>query len=353
MKKFFAILLALVLTLSLGVTAFAAEDDAPSVQPEAVEVTKEYTLNGGAAAPVEELSFTVVADGSNQAGVNGDVVVGTENKVTTSGQAKTKFNITFPTYTKVGVYKYTITEVAPDPKTAGVTYDTVPITVVVTITNAVNSQEGATGGTSDQLAATVAIHKTATPTKDNKLGKDDSAFTNTYGQGELTVTKQVTGNLASNTKKFTIHVTFTATTKVGSEISYTVADGPEQKLAFNGTTATTDIELSSTQSATFSNIPDGVTYTVVEDAKHAEGKENPETTEEGYTATYANKDNTDTTTGSGAIAANDKDTVTITNEKKTEVDTGISLDSLPYILIVAVILAASVVMVVSKRRSEV
>ena len=45
--------------------------------------------------------------------------------------------------------------------------------------------------------------------------------------------------------------------------------------------------------------------------------------------------------------------VRLSNNKEVTVDTGISLDSLPYILIVAVILAASVVMVVSKRRSEV
>ena len=342
MKKFLAIALALVLTLSLGVTAFAAEGDAPSVQPEAVEVTKEYTLTSGEAAPVEELSFTVVADENNLDGVTGDVVVGTQNKVTTSGQAKTKFNITFPTYTKVGVYKYTITEVAPDPKTAGVTYDTDPIVVVVTVTNAENVDEQ-TGHKVDTLAATVAIHKgSATGEKINDT--DKTVFTNTYGQGQLSVKKEVSGNLASNTKLFTIHVTFTGA-NVKSPISYTLPDGTEETVDLSSGSATVDLQLKSEDTVTFTDIPAGVTYTVEEDSQHTTG--DPLTTEEGYTVTYTKSDD------ECKIDAEDEDSVTVKNTKGTTPDTGISLDSLPYILIVAVILAASVVMVVTKRRSEV
>ena len=43
----------------------------------------------------------------------------------------------------------------------------------------------------------------------------------------------------------------------------------------------------------------------------------------------------------------------MTNEKKTDIDTGIALDSLPYVLVVAVVLSAAVLMFVNKRRSEV
>ena len=54
-----------------------------------------------------------------------------------------------------------------------------------------------------------------------------------------------------------------------------------------------------------------------------------------------------------AIAADDADTVTITNNKDTDIDTGIILDSLPYVLVVTVVLSAAVLMFVNKRRSEV
>ena len=44
------------------------------------------------------------------------------------------------------------------------------------------------------------------------------------------MTKQVSGNLASNTKKFTIHVTFTGE-NAKSDITYTVVGGTEQTLS--------------------------------------------------------------------------------------------------------------------------
>jgi hypothetical protein len=64
-----------------------------------------------------------------------------------------------------------------------------------------------------------------------------------------------------------------------------------------------------------------------------------------------------TTTGevteATAMASNGDVTAPIVNDKTATVDTGISLDSLPYILIVAVVLSAAVVMFINKRRSEV
>ena len=336
MKRLISLALVLVMVLALGTAAFAA--DPATVTPKAVTVSKAYTLTGGAAAPKEELSFTVTPDPSNQA-ATGELVVGTNNTVTTSGEAKTEFNITFPTYNKVGVYKYTVAEVKGS--TLGVTYDETPITVVVTVTNKQGSAEAAT---TDELEATVAIHKGGETGK-KITDTDNTAFTNEYGQGQLTVTKQVSGNLASNTKKFTIHVNFTGE-NAKSVITYTVAGGAEQTLDLSSGTAKADIELSSTESAVFTNIPAGVTYTVEEDAKHAEGSENPETTEEGYTVTYTKSDD------KGEIAADDKDTVTVNNEKGTEVDTGITLDSLPYILIALVAVIAIAVVVIRKRRVE-
>ncbi len=335
MKKYLAILLALVLCLSLGVTAFAADDEAPSVKPADVTVTKTYELTGGESAPVETLTFTVVPDDNNLGGVEGDVVIGTNNSLTTDGTASIEFKISFPTYTKVGVYKYTITEVAPNPKTAGVTYDTDPLVVVVTVTN-----KNSGTATTDELEATVAVHK------GNEEGDKEAEFVNAFGMGKLTVTKTVSGNLASNTKKFLIHVTFTSETPVGSPITYTVAGGEDKEtVSFEGTTGTADIELSHGQSAVFTDIPAGVSYAVAEDSQHTVGADSPETTEEGYTVSYKNE--------KGEIKAKDEITCTVTNEKSTEVDTGVILDSLPYVLVVAVILSAAVLMFVNKRRSEV
>jgi hypothetical protein len=85
---------------------------------------------------------------------------------------------------------------------------------------------------------------------------------------------------------------------------------------------------------------------VVEDTKHAEGADSPETTEEGYTIKYDGKEE-------GKIEKDKVAETTVTNEKKTEVDTGVILDSLPYVLVVAVVLSAAALMFINKRRSEV
>jgi len=338
MKKILSIALVLTLILALGATAYAAE--APETK-----VTKTYDLGLGAAAPEETLNFEVEFVSGVEGGYDGELTIGTDNSFETDGTDTLTIPLNFPTFSKAGVYTWTITETAGE--TQGVEYDDDPITVIVYVTNTKGETADAT---EDELEVSVFVHKSNPEgmSDDNKLDEGDSAFENTYGQGQLLITKQVTGNLASNEKKFTIHVTFTAETEVGSEITYSVAGGEEQTLAFDGTEATIDIELSSTQGAIFLNIPAGVSYVVEEDESHLEGADSPETTEEGYSVDYEAGDPNE-----GEIEKDGVVGVIITNTKETTVETGISLDSLPYILIMAVVLAASVVMFVSKRRSEV
>lgn len=329
MKKFLAILLAVSLIFCFAMTVMADDETAPTITPEGT-ISKTYDVTGGETYPVEELTFTVEADENNM-DADGELVVGTNNAFTTTGDATMDIPLTFPTYSKVGVYKYTITE---EPgSTLGVTYDDEPIVVIVSITY--NPEEGA----EDELVATVAIHK------GDEEGEKDEGFTNVYGLGQLTVTKVVSGNLADKTKLFTIHVTFTSENATGS-ITYTVADGEEQTVEL-ADEVKVDVELSDGQSAVFTNIPVGVSYTVEEDEQHiAQDGQDITTTEEGYTVTYEDAQ-------SGDIAeAGEEDSVTVSNYKNVEPNTGISLDSLPYILIAVAVVAALVIMIVRKRRYQ-
>ena len=362
MKKFLAIALALVLTLSLGVTAFAGDDVNPpeepaaeghavntdGPQPAAYTVTKNYDLTGGDVTPAETLEFEVALVSGVDGGVSALPTVGTnkDNKVAiTSGETtEFEFPINFPEYSKVGVYTYTVTE---KPGTvAGETYDDEPIYVVVTVTNANSGATEGDAASSDKLVTTVAVHK------GSATGEKDAQFTNEYGMGSLEVTKQVTGKLASNTLAFDIVVTFT-NENAASAISYTVADEEQNPLTFENGVATATISLSNGATATFTNIPAGTTYTVVENDYTGANPNESGTTKETNSWFYDDPMYAFSNEKKSISASDDPDTVTITNNKDTEIDTGISLDSLPYILIVAVILAASVVMVVSKRRSEV
>ena len=145
-------------------------------------------------------------------------------------------------------------------------------------------------------------------------------------------------------------MTFT-NAKASGTVKVTKPDGTTADLTFTDGKAELTVAIQNDATAKFENLPVGTTYTVVEDAKYQGPKVDGGTKETDewcydepdYTFSNAEK----------AIKENTTDTVTVKNTKDTTIDTGISLDSLPYILIVAVVLAASVVMFVTKRRSEV
>ena len=105
------------------------------------------------------------------------------------------------------------------------------------------------------------------------------------------------------------------------------------------------ISICAGEDVTFSNIPAGVTYTVAEQAKHAETDANGSDGSKGYTVSYTKSDESQT------ISAGDADTVTVKNTKGTTVDTGINLDSMPYIMILCLVAVCAVVMFVRKRFS--
>ena len=136
MKKLFAMLLAVAMIFSLATVAFAEEAEAPAetkLVSEAVtfsEVFKAYEVVGStdeALFPAETLKFEVEADEANP-----DATVITVDDLAVTGNAGQLLTIKVPSYEKVGVYKYTISEVAGT--TQGVTYtdDTIDVTVLVT-----------------------------------------------------------------------------------------------------------------------------------------------------------------------------------------------------------------------------
>lgn len=100
--------------------------------------------------------------------------------------------------------------------------------------------------------------------------------------------------------------------------------------------ATATIDLKDDEKVTFSNIPYDVTYTVVEE----------DYTSDGYSASYNFADSSKTINSSS-------DSVTITNQKQKDIDTGITTDNLPYIMMfAAVIVIAGITLVSRKRRNN-
>lgn len=336
MKKLFALLLTLALVLSFGITAMAAEPVTTSKATTYEALIKTYNVVGGNDAtlyPAETLTFT-----STPAVDNPDPTNLTVNDLEVTGNTKQKLVINVPAYSKVGVYHYTITENAGN--TQGVTYTTDAVNVSVLVEYDYTDEDGDGYG----LKATIGVTNAAGE-GEGELKHD--TFTNTYSLGSLTVSKEVAGNLASQSQEFAIDVTFTSDQPVLSTI--TCGDGQTITSA-NWTqaesvyTAKVTVKLIHGQDVTFNNIPAGVTYTVVEQAKHEAPDPNGSNPETGYTVTYEGE--------TGTIAENVTAAAKVINTKGTTVNTGVVLDSLPYVLLIAVAVVAVVLFTVRKRRNR-
>lgn len=340
MKKLLSLALALIMVLTLTV-AVAAEDPADMTQ---VTIDVTYTAtNTGTTSPAETFSFSVVKTSVSDAAAGvttedmPDIAVGgvafAEGEAAQGGTMVKPVTITLPLVTEfpsVGIYTYTIQPQAGT--TAGVTYYAKNIRLVITVIEAEDGQR--------RIAA---IHTESGEPGDTEKSND---IEYTYSAGSLEVKKLVTGNLGDRDKEFNVTVTFTAPAdkEVRSVISYT--DGTAQTIATSAwkekdgsKQAEVTIALKHNETVTFTNIPYDVTYEVVEAdyTSEANGK---------YDA--AKYDFTDTAKKIDSAT----DTVTITNNKGTGVDTGVVLDSLPYILLIAVAVVGVVAFTAKKRTTD-
>ena len=364
MKKFFSLLLAFMMIMSLATTAFAEEPKAEGYTTQ-VALHKLYTTtgqldNGEPADPVtlypkETLTFTATYnnDGPADAIIEGDMTVASLEANGMTGEMV----ITLPTFTKVGTYTYTIKENAPANVSQAVEYSQNEITVTVLVEWNENHTD---------LQSTVYLTQPKPEGENNSgtVGEEDKlkndTFTNTYSVGHLTVGKTVEGNLASQDAYFEIDVTFTteegkyvrSDISIANNVSYQNADNEE----FNPSvieaewtgSKTVHLKLKHDETVSFTNIPAGVKYTVIENSKHklATGaKVNPNSAADvEYTASGE-------VTEAVSVAAEETAYVAINNEKSTSVATGVITDSAPYILLIAVCAAAAVLFVIKRRNT--
>ncbi len=320
-KKLMALGLSLAMTMGMSMMASAAvqDNDSTFADESSISITKEYNLTGAGVSPAETFTIRQVGEGrvtdgdaesAPELGTISQVsyeagAAGSENKTGT-------FTVNLPSYEKTGVYEYTLQEAAGN--TAGVTYRTDTIRLVVTVIE------------QDGLIRVAGVHA-----EDENEEKTSTFKENTYTANSLSVSKKVEGNLGDKTKEFAFTVTFTGPEGKTWQNAVTVAAGSgASDLSWNENTAS--FTLSDGDTVTFENIPEGVSYTVAESDYKADG----------YQTAYDN--NKAGTMGAEAIST------TVTNTKTGEVDTGISLDSLPYILILAFAAGAGILFVASRRR---
>ena len=195
-KKVLAGVLTCAMVFAMGMTAFA-EDAAPTDQS-TVTIKKEYKLEGAGTSPAETFTLEQVGDGEVKDGeATSAPALGTITGATFEKGAATvdgttgDITVALPEYTNVGVYEYTLKEVAGT--TAGVTYYGENIKLVVTVVNGDNGN-----------LRIAAVH--------TEIGDDDAksdTITNTYTANTLKVSKTVTGNLGDKNKYFEFKVKLT------------------------------------------------------------------------------------------------------------------------------------------------
>ena len=195
-KRVIPLIAAFALALCMGAVAFAAEqlpEDKASV-----DIGKTYRLVGDGSSPAEIFTLEQVGDGVVKDGEATfapalGTITGAEFEAGAAVAAPTTrslVNVALPTYEKVGVYEYTLKEVAGT--NAGVTYHGETIKLVVTV---INDPEGG-------FIRIPAVHTETT-------GDKSDTFENTYSAGVLNITKTVAGKLGDKTKYFEFKVTLT------------------------------------------------------------------------------------------------------------------------------------------------
>lgn len=321
MKKLFAIMLALMLVLTMG--SALAEGDGTAPTPEYLfnggtfKIAKTYNIdNEGTTPPTETLKLSVEELGGAPA----------LERVAYDKDSK-KFIVDLPMYTNVGEYIYEITEAVDNPA-GGVTYDTNTYYLKVTVAYE--------DDTYTNLVCYPALHTGSVD------GNKADAITNTYEAGSLSISKAVTGNMGDKSKYFEFTVTLTGgeegkTYPQEYTVTSTTSNGNNPTTIELGKPAT--VYLRDGETFTIENLPKGMTYKVVE----AEA--------ENYTTTIDGASSTDRT-ANGEIANADVTVKYVNDYDNGTIDTGITTDNLPYIVLMGIVVLAGVAMIAKRRMAH-
>ena len=343
-KKIGALILAGTMLLSMGTTAFAAgESTTPNVnQNGQVPITKKFEMADGLTTPAATFKFTAtsqtpgalpatIADVSFTEGQTGTLK---GEKYVLEGTTAISFQGTWP---HAGEYVYTVTESKENP-ISNVTYDNTSYRLRVYVINGTNGLE------IEKITAEKANVKTA------KI-----LFTNTYAKNNatLTIEKNTTGTYADKTRKFDFEITFTKS-PMSDQTTFTGTIGAQSVEYTAGQTKT--FKLADGEKLVFNNLPVGTTYMVKELAA-TDGYTPKVTVVENKTTTVTNKTVQETEAldtlkenGKNNLVGENENKVTFTNTYKDVAVTGIVMNNLPFILLVAVAIVAFVSLAVIKRR---
>lgn len=370
-KKVLAVVAAGAMTMGMAMPTFAAD---PGKTTEAW-ITKTYNTEAGKA---EKFSFTAEQVKTGTGIITTDAAV-TMPEIsftdTETGTTSKRSQITFPTYTEAGKYEYTVKEIqTADPAVVNDDHEKM-IMSWAEYTMDVYVTDGATG----PEISNIIVNKTKNDAGQTATGKvdigntktNDFNFTNTYvqeaGTGENPKKPDPTypDNGSLKVSKAVINANGTATTP-DDEFAFTATfafpTGTDANTlggikAANGDTVTSveggtyTFKLKANENMKFTGVPVGTTITVKESAaKNYKGSAEIIINGAKLTPVAATAYNTELTAVTNQKLGQNQNTVDVTNTYNDVPVTGIIMNTLPYVLMIALCGVALIAFVGFKRR---
>ena len=353
LKKLFAGIVAVAMMATMAAPAFAFREEFQC--SDTLMLTKTYAVESGS-SPAVSFDFTLAddTDKANDQGATKESPLPETHSwkldfaAATAGSAAQIQNIELDFtkfgFTQVGRYYYVISETNADAKYPGVTSDTQNVYMTV---NVMNKSEDAAEG----FRYYAVLRKGSNKDSAGKIDAD-KAFKNTYNAKDLTISKTVHGDFGDLGKTFAFKVKLDAAkdaTYGTATITYNAANNgvvlpegvttnPQSITVGNEVT----IYLKHKGTATISNLPAGVTYTVTE----LESDDAYRVSVDAYSTTEQVGEGKE---AKGTIG--EKNIVNFHNTNLAHPDTGVILDNAPYIALLTIVAAGAVVMILKKRRN--
>lgn len=364
-KKVLAVVAAGAMTMGMAMPTFAADGGKTTE----AWITKTYYTEVGKA---EKFSFTAEQVKTGTGIITTDAAV-TMPEIsftdTETGTISKRGQITFPTYPEAGKYEYTVTETqTADPIVANSEHEKM-IMSQAEYTMDVYVTDGATG----TEISNIVVNKVKDDAGQTATGKVDIGntdtnrfnFTNTYVQEAGTGTDPIYNQFGSlNVSKKIVNANGTATTP-DDEFAFTAtfafpkgtdantlggikANGGDVTLAEGGTYT---FHLKANKNMKFTGVPVGTTITVKESAaKNYKGSAEITINGTKLTSVAETSYNTELTAVRSQKLGQKQNIVDVTNTYNDVPVTGIIMNTLPYVLMIALCGVALIAFVGFKRR---
>lgn len=377
-KKMLAIVAAGAMTMGLAMpTSVFAADEGTTTKVTEAYISKTYNTEVGKA---EKFSFTATqkTEGTGLVKTAADVTIPdisfTKDQ---TGTAKQRVKVGFPTYTEAGEYEYTVTESqTADPAVTNGDHEKLIMsgaeyTMDVYVTE--NEKTGALEISNIIVKRTKDDEgKNANGVKVTDIGDDDNNgfnFTNTYVQeagtgtdptdpdpdykkyGSLDVSKIIQTDAADTVdanKEFDFTATFTF--PAGTNAATLGAKATIEGTATDITGTSHTFKLKHNQNVKFTGLPVGTKISVTESATPNYKGSAEVVINNGTKEAVAETKYNEALTVSDKTLGQNKNTVDVTNTYNYVPATGIIMNTLPYVLMIALCGAALMAFVAFKRR---